>query len=506
MFYCAKNVGTLGGVLAKVVDSEHLEPRPRMFQVFRNAGYSFEAAIADLVDNSVDAKARTVLIRFVRTNDKVKQLLVLDDGHGMDEAGLKEAMTFGSTQEYDEDALGLYGVGLKSASLSSADVLTVVSRSKSAPGRTFGRQWTAKGAGEDGWMVNLLDEEGCSLDLDSIETTDLDFSKSGTLVQWDEVMDFGKASSTGVNKYLGRQAKDLSQHLGMHFHRLIENKTVRILVDSFNSETKKAGPSTVIKAIDPFGYPKSGHKEYPKEFFLKGHDLGELRVQAHIWPKLKTRPLEYKFDGVNGRQGLYFYRNDRLLHGGGWANERETEPHSSLARAIIDLPKEWESTIRVIFNKSGVITPVSFSQALTLAEAKTGARWREYLKDAEEVYRKKKPLPPRLYYPVNFGIPHEVVQELKNNVGFLEAKGVAVTWSNFLKDDFFKVEREKKTLMINQKYRAQILGGRLENEFDAPLLKTLLYLLMEPHFRSKPDKNDLEFIEGIQEALKKALL
>ena len=60
--------------------------------------------------------------------------------------------------------------------------------------------------------------------------------------------------------------------------------------------------------------------------------------------------------------------------------------------------------------------------------------------------------------------------------------------------------------MINQKYRAQILGGRLENEFDAPLLKTLLYLLMEPHFRSKPDKNDLEFIEGIQEALKKALL
>ncbi len=46
-----------------------IEADPRIVDAFKNIGYSLEAAIADLVDNSVDAGASTVLIRFLHTEE-----------------------------------------------------------------------------------------------------------------------------------------------------------------------------------------------------------------------------------------------------------------------------------------------------------------------------------------------------------------------------------------------------------------------------------------------------
>lgn len=68
----------------------------RLDKALRSIGYSFEAAVADIIDNSIDAGARNVLVRFILHRDKPLDLAIWDDGSGMSEATLKEAMRFGA--------------------------------------------------------------------------------------------------------------------------------------------------------------------------------------------------------------------------------------------------------------------------------------------------------------------------------------------------------------------------------------------------------------------------
>ena len=58
------------------IGTKTIRPSPNIVEVFRNAGYALPAAIADLVDNSIDAKAKNVLVRFVRTNSALQELLL----------------------------------------------------------------------------------------------------------------------------------------------------------------------------------------------------------------------------------------------------------------------------------------------------------------------------------------------------------------------------------------------------------------------------------------------
>ena len=70
----------------------------QLINALRQIGYSFEQAIADLVDNCVNAKAKNVLIRIDYDDKAINRLLIVDDGHGMTAATLSKAMRFGSTK------------------------------------------------------------------------------------------------------------------------------------------------------------------------------------------------------------------------------------------------------------------------------------------------------------------------------------------------------------------------------------------------------------------------
>src|SRR4051812_9007003 len=96
----------------------------RLMASLRDMGYSVEAAIADLVDNSIDAGARHVHID-ARFAGEDSSITITDDGCGMTRSGLEEAMRYGSRREYTAQALGRYGLGLKTASLSQCRRLTV---------------------------------------------------------------------------------------------------------------------------------------------------------------------------------------------------------------------------------------------------------------------------------------------------------------------------------------------------------------------------------------------
>lgn len=65
---------------------------PVLMESLRAVGYSTSAAIADLVDNSISAKAKSVSVRF--TGGTSAFVAVTDDGEGMSDTELVSAMRF----------------------------------------------------------------------------------------------------------------------------------------------------------------------------------------------------------------------------------------------------------------------------------------------------------------------------------------------------------------------------------------------------------------------------
>lgn len=98
---------------------EHLPPNFGKLDVaLRSIGYTFEAAVADVIDNSIDAKAQTIMVRIILHKKKPLDIVIWDDGDGMNPETLREAMRFGADVTQEEKRLGKFGLGLKLASLS----------------------------------------------------------------------------------------------------------------------------------------------------------------------------------------------------------------------------------------------------------------------------------------------------------------------------------------------------------------------------------------------------
>lgn len=99
----------------------------RTLQALRELGYDSYAAICDLVDNSIDAGAKSIAVD-VRVLGRTFVIEVRDDGYGMDRTTLAEAIRLGSDTESGKSRLGKYGMGLTTASLSLAKTLVVFTR------------------------------------------------------------------------------------------------------------------------------------------------------------------------------------------------------------------------------------------------------------------------------------------------------------------------------------------------------------------------------------------
>ncbi len=115
----------------------------RVLQALGRIGYDPVSAILDLVDNSVSASATSVVIKVNTESEEradrqrgrlraiLKSLVIVDNGCGMDEKGLDNALTLGSSaQLYHAETLSKFGMGLKSAASSLGKQLEVISRSE----------------------------------------------------------------------------------------------------------------------------------------------------------------------------------------------------------------------------------------------------------------------------------------------------------------------------------------------------------------------------------------
>jgi hypothetical protein len=90
----------------------------------RDSGYRDTAhAVAELLDNSLQAEARSIAVDVAVGEDEEYpiELLVTDDGLGMGPDELAAALTFGGSSRFgDRSSLGRYGMGLPNGALSRA--------------------------------------------------------------------------------------------------------------------------------------------------------------------------------------------------------------------------------------------------------------------------------------------------------------------------------------------------------------------------------------------------
>jgi hypothetical protein len=483
-----------------------LPPDPRALDgLGRN--HSLETALADLVDNSIDAGATHVLIRLVRKSARLRSLYVADNGKGMSASLIDTAMTIGGRRDYDTGDLGHFGLGLQSASFSQARVLTVMT--------------CAQGYGPVGRRLSLDNNRDFHAEIVPAEFVQHELSRdwgipgsgTGTVIRWDGVIGFPITDDPGrVEEFVTRTAQNVQNHLGLVFHRLLEDGRIHIALDVEDVEFEGAGPTLEVTPLNPFGYKRSGLAGYPMDL-VAAHGGSAIVFRCHLWPGRSTA-AEFRLpDGPERRQGLYIYRRDRLLQAGGeWGGITVPGRRLQVARVEIDIDGDIASLFRMNPEKSRVIVGPEFMHLAEGAVGPDGATFDTYLEDAERVFRdsRKRTRERRKMIPPGKGVAPGLRRAIEAEVPFthLDDQPIDIRWKRFDDDDFFEVDREQRSLWLNEAYRPAMLGGRRGGLNDVPVAKALLYLLMEEVFEGErlgpKDKDNMELWQEILTAAAKS--
>ncbi len=350
----------------------------RLIESLRDLGYDTTTAIADLIDNSVNADASKISVEiYPRHNSIPARILIADDGIGMDAENLKNAMRFGSYQNYNVDDLGKYGLGLKTASLSQCSVLTVISKPRQKTGkrsRVAVARWDVDHIYKvDDWDLITPDPEQLPMwmreHIDEFLPDD-----GGTVVIWSNLeealplleSDNGKKSESEVARLLS----EVSEHLRMVFHRFMEGgvqgaKKLKISVghksltswDPFcRNESTKQLTSERVSLISTGGDSK-GQKH-------------KMIVQPFILPRQDEFSSKEAFENASGprkwnfQQGFYFYRNNRLIQSGGWSNLRTPDEHSKLLRISVDFNAALDDSFAINITKMRARIPAEVREQI----------------------------------------------------------------------------------------------------------------------------------------------
>jgi hypothetical protein len=329
----------------------------RLMDSLREIGYDLPAAVADIVDNSLNARASRVDLTF--TFDGADSWIrIADDGEGMTGTILDEAMRYGTERSYGPSELGRFGLGLKTASLSQCRRLTVASRHGVERCRIEIRRWDLDHvARSNRWEALRLDP--ASVPDEIIETLR---RGPGTVVLWeglDRILEYRLPSGAMARQGLANLTEDTRAHLAMTFHRFLSGAAAggRRVEISINGDA--------LAAWDPFASSERHTKALPPQYIPlpSGLGTGALIVCPHILPtqdRFSTAAAHTRASGPqrwNRQQGFYFYRNDRLIQAGGWNRLRTMDEHTKLARISVDLPPGCDEVFRINVSKMRLSVP-----------------------------------------------------------------------------------------------------------------------------------------------------
>lgn len=314
----------------------------------RDFGYSLETALADVIDNSISAGARNVQL-IAETIADEPWVAVVDDGCGMSESELVEAMRLGSknpTDVREPRDLGRFGLGLKSASFSQCRSLTVLTR---RDGETSCARWDLDHvADRNEWALELIDD-----DLDGVVGSDL-LQPYGTVVVW-EKLDRLSAGFTHDrdqrSEHMNAELVRAERHLRLVFHRFLEGSSPQLKL-SLNGRG--------LKPLDPMASWHPSTQKDPEEVIR--FKKGDISIRSHTLPHHKnvTREQWDEIGGPEGHlksQGLYVYREKRLIIAGSWLHLAQQKELTKLCRIAIDIPNTMDDEWKIDVKKASAQLP-----------------------------------------------------------------------------------------------------------------------------------------------------
>ncbi len=306
--------------------------------------YDLSAALADLIDNSIKARAHKVALT-CDFHDGLPEIRIRDDGHGMSASELRLAMRPASRNPLEErspDDLGRFGWGMKSASFSQCKRLTVLSQ---RDGIVSGTVWDLDDV--DAWKMGVLNETEIR-DLASPDRRDHD----GVEIIWakcDRLSENGTLTVSEFNALIVHARN----RLALIFHRYLSGEVRgRRLVIELNGQQ--------IDPWDPFHRDHPATQELESEALeISGHTID---IQPFILPhysKLQTRQYELLAgeEGFLRNQGFYVYRSHRLIISGTWFRLIRHGELSQLVRVRVDIPNALDHVWKITIDKSDAQLP-----------------------------------------------------------------------------------------------------------------------------------------------------
>lgn len=336
-----------------------LPPDPtRLAEILGSVGHTMPAAVADLVDNSITHDATRIDITFGRPDGgHGRWMAIADNGSGMDEERLAEAMRIGGQSDYAEDSLGKYGFGLKGASWSQTKMFTVVTKEEGRP--ALHMTWDSHDMGD--WEVKREPLEPWEQEATKLKSR-------GTVVLWKDMRPpQSVVALKGLDPYSSEVAA-LERHLGLVFHRFIEGKVSgrKKIVITINK--------VPVTANNPVGHPLVTPYDLKSVKIPTDSGEGRVQVQAFLLPSEDEIASHHGAEGPeatrlaldriglygkrNESQGLYVYRHGRLIKWGGWAQMWETnDEKTKLARVVVDFDKSLDDIFKINISKQTVQLP-----------------------------------------------------------------------------------------------------------------------------------------------------
>lgn len=315
-----------------------------IIHALRNIGYNSKTAIADLVDNSIDAQATKINVNFSYKEGN-GYIRIEDNGYGMTNKELEEAMVIGSKDPRDERKsreLGRFGMGLKTASFSLGKRLTVVTKKDGIQSQyCWDLDFVSQ---EEKWLL----KKGIPVDIEFIGELE---SQEGTIIYIDKLDRFSGVGREKpiIERSYNDKIRKIKKYLELVFHNLIDNK-FEIHMNGLK-----------LKGWDPFLTDNLYTYEGEPQQIRFNHTF--VKITPYILPhpsKFKNKQ-EYSDAGGDkgwyGQQGFYVYREGRLVNYGHWFGLFSKDHPSELVRIKVEFSNQVDEEWKLDIKKATITLP-----------------------------------------------------------------------------------------------------------------------------------------------------
>ena len=373
-------------------------------EAMRDSGYKSPThAIAELIDNSIEADASSIeifgLSRWEASTGRMtlEEIAVLDNGSGMDSRTLREALRYGSGTRRHRQGIGRFGIGLPNSSMSQATQLDVWSWQSGVTNAIHTRLWISdveKGIRE----IPPATQE--AIPKRYSDGSQHGFEESGTLVVWSDLdrVDWKRSSTVfrHTEAFLGRiyrrflcaeterlaqgdaRASDVGPRrkivcipleeqdgtvsvLGDHIVRVRPNDPLYLMSGTTCPELFGLGPMFMELTGSPFSVPiklrAATHQIRVRASYARPH----VRDAAHpdaSWPEDdKPRDAGHSKWGkhADSNMGVSIMRAHREIDlDSSWMNGND--PRERWWTVEIDIPTELDEVFGVMNNKQSAMT------------------------------------------------------------------------------------------------------------------------------------------------------